>query len=81
MYNRQIEEAIEAASLSEFDADPDAELFELSTEEIEQFADDCFNSNHRLRSEPRPAPDAPADHRSEAVHPPAGARLRPAGPI
>jgi hypothetical protein len=43
MYDRQIEQAIEAASLSEFDIDPDAELFELSPEETEEVAGACFD--------------------------------------
>jgi hypothetical protein len=36
---RRIEEAFEAASLGEFDTDPDAELFELSLDEPADLAD------------------------------------------
>ena len=37
MYNKQIQEILDAVSLSEFDADLDAELFELSPEELTEF--------------------------------------------
>jgi len=43
MYSRQIEEALDQVSLSEFDTDPDAELFELSPEELEEIEGVCFN--------------------------------------
>jgi hypothetical protein len=36
---KRIEEAFEAACLDEFDADPDAELFELSPDEFDDIAD------------------------------------------
>ena len=35
---RRIEEAFDAASLDEFDVDPDAELFEISEDEFEDAA-------------------------------------------
>jgi hypothetical protein len=35
---RRIEEALDAASLDEFDVDPDAELFEISEDEFEDAA-------------------------------------------
>jgi len=35
---KRIEEAFEAASLDEFDVDPDAELFELSEDELEEIS-------------------------------------------
>jgi hypothetical protein len=35
---RRIEEAFEAASLDEFDVDPDAELFELSDDDLDASA-------------------------------------------
>jgi hypothetical protein len=35
---KRIEDAFEAASLGEFDIDPDAELFDVSPEELEEVA-------------------------------------------
>jgi hypothetical protein len=36
---QRIEDALEAASLDEFDVDPDAELFDLSFEDLDEVAD------------------------------------------